>query len=64
MIDVDGPHLLQRGAMHRWSMDGYATAQPPPERAWVLTPRPTVQSLSAGYRPQIHGTLDGVAHVG
>jgi hypothetical protein len=56
-IVVDGCARLVRGArLLLWSDSGYADALPRPVRAQVavLTPRPTVDVLRAGYVPAVH----------
>jgi hypothetical protein len=56
----DGPHLLWRGALHRWTESGYVQTitLPPHGTVTVLTPRATVAALQAGYRPTPHPSLD------
>lgn len=51
------PMLLWEGALFHLSLaDGaYLPAGPPPEEVTVLTPRPTVAVLAAGYRPEVKG---------
>lgn len=46
--------LVDHGALHRWSHAGYGpTVAMPGTDATVLTPRPTVEVLRAGYAPQM-----------
>lgn len=59
-MDADAPYLIADGQLWRWSFDGY---HPGPQ--WsantlvrVLTPRPTVAILVAGYACQLHPSLD------
>jgi hypothetical protein len=50
-----GPHLVQAGAILPFSTDGYGPARPRPRgEVVVLTPRPTVAVLAAGYAPLLH----------
>ena len=62
-VDADAPYLIVGGQLWRWSFDGYT-----PGPQWsantlvrVLTPRPTVAILAAGYPCQLHPSL-GVSH--
>lgn len=52
-ILIDGrPHLVRAGLVHAFSPAGYGPARRPPR--WpvsVLTPRPTLRVLRAGYTP-------------
>jgi hypothetical protein len=50
------PHLWWRGALRPWSFEGYGApvrtrAQ---TRVSVLTPRPIVRAIRAGFAPQVH----------
>ena len=51
------PMLLCKGALFHLSPGdgGYLAAGPPPDAVTVLTPRPTVAVLAAGYRPMLRG---------
>lgn len=51
----DRPLLVRDGALHPWSHGGYGAAEPldSGSEVRVLTPRPTVAVLRAGYRPQL-----------
>ncbi|MCB9078617.1 MAG: hypothetical protein H6631_13540 [Anaerolineaceae bacterium] len=60
-ITLDGspkavPFLVWAAALHRWQFDGYGDPIPRPtdQMVTVLTPEPTVRTLAAGYRPDIH----------
>lgn len=56
MIIFDGqPHLIWQRKLHRYSPSGYLAAQPLPKDrpVTVLTPKPTVAVLTAGYLPQV-----------
>src|ERR1700722_9463362 len=54
-VDIDGcAHLLWRGALLHWTPEGYASKRPPEASVvTVLTPKPIVGCLRAGYVPQI-----------
>lgn len=47
------PLLLWEGAALAWSPAGYAPRRRPSGRVRLLTPRPTVAALAAGYRPEL-----------
>ncbi|MGE5594473.1 MAG: hypothetical protein ACM3S1_00395 [Hyphomicrobiales bacterium] len=50
--------LLWDGALHRWSFEGYRERRPlAAGEAEVLTPRPLVRALRAGYVPAIHASV-------
>jgi len=53
------PRLLWRGALWRWSPEGYGHPEPVPADAMliVLTPRSTVQAFAAGYTPWVDGSI-------
>jgi hypothetical protein len=54
----DAPALIWNGALHRWGPQGYASAEPCPDTlVQVLTPKPTLGVLEAGYRPHPHASL-------
>jgi hypothetical protein len=49
--------LVVSGRIRPWSFGGYgAAAERPGAMVEVLTPRPTVAAISAGYRPMVHPT--------
>jgi hypothetical protein len=51
--------LVWGGQRHRWSSTGYSDSRPLDHtEVEVLTPRPTVAALRAGYRPAIHQSGD------
>lgn len=51
------PHLLWRGKLLRWTPEGYEAESPRPTGlVTVLTPRPIVECLEAGYVPGVHGS--------
>lgn len=52
------PHLVLGGRLRPWSFAGYAeeAAEPPSGPVTVLTPRPSVETLRAGFRPVLHGS--------
>jgi len=55
-VSVDGkPYLLARKLLHEWSPFGYEIGieLPKNKRITVLTPRSTVNTFRAGYKPQI-----------
>ena len=55
----DGYWLLRNGELRLWTPAGYTAARKPPdETAAVLTPRSTVDTIRAGYRPGIHFSAD------
>ena len=58
-LNDDTPHLLHQGQLWQWDFTGYT-----PGPTWdaatnvrVLTPRPTVAILAAGYPVQLHPSL-------
>ena len=55
------PMLLWQGRLWRLSLadERYYAAGLPPGRVTVLTPRPIVETLSAGYRPMIRDLPEG-----
>ncbi len=57
------PWLVWRGALALWTPEGYARtiARPAGAAVTVLTPRPIVECLRRGYRPEIHRSL-GASH--
>ncbi|PWK61092.1 hypothetical protein [Roseicyclus mahoneyensis] len=59
----DRPHLLVGAQALPFDVNGYGPAQPrPPGPVTILTPRPTVAVLAAGYKADIHPSAadDGV----
>ncbi len=51
--------LLWRGGLHRWSPAGYVERMPRAGSSYpvdVLTPRSTVNAITAGYAPSVHAT--------
>lgn len=51
------PHLVHADRVFRYETDGYTAPIPRPTGlVTVMTPRPTVSILRAGYRPMIHPT--------
>lgn len=51
------PHLLWRGKLLRWTPDGYDAELPRANGlVTVLTPKPIVECLEAGYLPAVHGS--------
>ena len=68
MIRIGGqPLLLVGGRARRWSFRGYRATPPAalPETVEVLTPRPTVAAIAAGYRPLVHpSALTGLPPAG
>lgn len=58
----DGPHLVARGQLYPYTPDGYeAPLTLPDARVTVLTPRPTIQVLAAGYAPELHQSATAAA---
>jgi len=53
---VDGPSLVWQGALFPYTRAGYETPRPMPEdmAVTVLTPKPIVDVLRAGYIPAVH----------
>lgn len=49
--------LLWNGRAYRWSAAGYVECETLIELVEVLTPRPTVEALRVGYRPQVHPSV-------
>jgi hypothetical protein len=59
MIDLGGtPWLVYDGGLLAWTPGGYLDrhAEVPTEPVTVITPRATVATLAAGYRPTVHPT--------
>ena len=58
--DETTPWLVWAGRLWRWSFGGYLDSQTldPRSTVRVLTPRPTVEALAAGYRPSIDASVD------
>lgn len=59
MVEYDGrPWLVADGQLMAWSPGGYQDRQAAPSNATVtvLTPRATVATMTAGYRPIVHPT--------
>ena len=53
----DRPHLVQGAGILPFASHGYGRALPRPKgRALVLTPRPTLAVLAAGYAPVVHAS--------
>ena len=51
----DEYHLIVDGGMRQWSFDGYGpVAELPKRRVEVTTPPSTVETLRAGYVPDLH----------
>jgi hypothetical protein len=48
--------LILRGRALLWSMAGYRTADTVIKDAMLLTPPSTLRTISAGYRPVLHGS--------
>ena len=49
------PHLVREAGLLPFALSGYGRAIPrPAETLIVLTPRPTMAALAAGYRPALH----------
>ncbi len=62
MVDLDNrPWLVKTGRLLAWSPAGYQDrqTQPPSTSVMVITPRATVDALTAGYRPILHPTATG-----
>ena len=57
--EQETPYLVWQGQLWQWSFDGYAPGPnwPSHRRVRVLTPKPTVEILAAGYTVQPHPTL-------
>ncbi|MCC6456299.1 MAG: hypothetical protein IT328_15195 [Caldilineaceae bacterium] len=58
-LDDDQPYLIGQGQLWRWHFTGYTPGPqwPPATVVRVLTPRPTVEILAAGYPVQVHPSL-------
>lgn len=58
MIAADGhAWLVCGGCRYRWTIEGYRDPERLPEHpVTVLTPRPTIETLRAGYVPIVHST--------
>ena len=61
----DGPALVLGGHLLPWGAGGYAPALPRPAvgKVEVLTPRPTVAVLAAGYAPGLHPSAGAMSHL-
>jgi hypothetical protein len=62
-VEVDGgAYLVWGDALLRWTPEGYTVreARPKNSRVTVLTPRPIVECLRHGYRPEIHASAISV----
>ena len=59
------PYLVRGAQLLPWTADGYRAPRERPRglEVIVLTPRPTVTALAAGYRPQLHPSA-AAAHDG
>jgi hypothetical protein len=60
VVDLDDqPWLVNNGHLLAWSPSGYHDRQtrPPDTQLTVITPRATVATLAAGYRPILHPTV-------
>ncbi len=58
---ADGPALLTETGLLPYRPGGYGPALPRPKgRVTVLTPRPLVAVLAAGYRPRLHPSVAAV----
>lgn len=53
-------HIVFRGACFRWSPGGYRAAAMPAAIDGLLTPPSTLTALAAGYRPELHPSLDAM----
>lgn len=55
-VELDGrPWLVLDGELRAWTPSGYGERRPRPEGdVTVLTPRPTVAAILAGYAPAVH----------
>jgi endoribonuclease L-PSP len=61
IVELDGrPWLVANGQLLAWSPGGYRDRQdrPPTTPVIVLTPRATIATLAAGYRPILHPTAE------
>ena len=61
MVTIDGrPWLLLGDELLAWTPAGYRERRPAPRETpmTVITPRATVATLTAGYRPALHPTAD------
>lgn len=61
----EGPALVLGGHLLPWRPEGYAPALPRPAagEVEVLTPRPTVAVLAAGYAPALHPSAGAMSHL-
>jgi hypothetical protein len=58
MVSVDGAaFLVLGGRLRRWSAGGYLGSTASPGEVDVITPRATVATLAAGYRPVLHPSV-------
>jgi hypothetical protein len=60
MVDLDGSaFLVYGGRLLAWTPGGYVYRPvQAPSSVTVITPRATVATLTAGYRPVIHPSAD------
>lgn len=58
--DPEGAWMVLGGVLRRWAASGYAESRPRPARGCVrlLTPRPSVAALAAGYRAELHPSAE------
>jgi len=56
LADAEHCYLMNGGKALLWSFSGYEPAPLPSGELLMLTPPSTLRSLSAGYRPLLHGS--------
>ena len=57
ILHCEAVYLIHKGAMRRWSFEGYGPAEPLADRAFTLTPSASVAALRAGFSPVLHPDL-------
>ena len=59
ILHNNAPALLDQGHIHPYTPDGYSApiVANPETPVIVLTPKPTISVLHAGYKPQIHPSI-------
>lgn len=55
-------YVVAGGACFRWSPAGYRAVAMPAAIDGLLTPPSTLAALAAGYRPELHPSLDAMHH--
>jgi hypothetical protein len=59
VLQSGAPHLILGGRAYPWSHSGYGAPTSPQGGVTVLTPPSTLAALEAGYRAQVHPSIEG-----